>query len=121
MVKKAVGGAPSGPNPLQRTGDSGDELVLPSGRRFDDWLDRHVRGGRVAKDRSGPAISSVCYEALDALKDELMREHGYSSREVSYGNLVEISVDLFYEHVFEVGPSDRRRRTGSRPRKKGDA
>jgi hypothetical protein len=117
-LKKAVGDAPSGPNPLRGAGDSGDEIVLPSGRGFGEWLDRRVRGGRVAKDRSGPAVSSLCYEALDALRDELMREHGYSSREVSYGNLVEISVDLLYDHVFEAGPSGRRRRTGSRYRRK---
>jgi len=62
-------------------------------------MDRRVKEGRLAKDRSGPAVSGACYAALDEVRAELRRRRGYSPREVSYGNMVEIAVDLLREHV----------------------
>lgn len=72
----------------------------PSGVPFSRWLDRRIRGGRLGKDRSGPAVSSACYEVLDEVRRELGERRGYSSRQISYGNLVEVAVDLLREHAF---------------------
>ncbi len=83
------------------TGESPGGPHTPSGIPFGRWLDRRIRGGRLGKDRSGPAVSSACYEALDEIRRELGEQRGYSSREISYGNLVEVAVDLLREHVFQ--------------------
>ena len=79
----------------------------PSGIPFGKWLDRRLRRGRLGKDRSGPAVSSACYEALDEVRRELGERRGYSSREISYGNLVEIAVDLLREHVLDCQGTER--------------
>lgn len=83
------------------------EPITPNGTPFNEWLDRRIRGGRLGKDRSGPAISSACYSVLDEIRRELERRRGYSPREISYGNLVEIAVDLLREHVFDRQDAER--------------
>lgn len=106
-------GAPGGEvpgrprHPGSDTGKNRQEPITPYGVLFSEWLDRSVRGGRLGKDRSGPAISSACYLALDEIRRELERRRGYSPREISYGNLVEIAVDLLREHVFDRQGTER--------------
>jgi len=54
-------------------------------------------------------VSGAYYRALDDIRRELRVRRGYAPREVSYGNLAEIAVELLREHVFGEGGYDERR------------
>lgn len=102
------GGVPGRVRSTERgTVEAQEGPAMPSGEPFGRWLDRRVRGGRLGKDRSGPAISSAHYGVLDDLRRELRTRRGYSPREVSYGNLVKIAIELLREHAFDRGAGQR--------------
>lgn len=66
----ASGSEASGASPYPERGMSGlgQEPTTPGGAPFGEWLDRQVRGGRLSRDRSRPAISSACCAALDEIR-----------------------------------------------------
>lgn len=78
-------------------------LVLPSGLTPEAWVDRAVARPRDPTAHSGPAISDFHHDLLDEIKRAL-KKRGYSLRQVSYRNVNEMSVELFYEVVFGERP-----------------
>lgn len=73
---------------------------VPSRESFWPWLLRALGQERAAKTASLGEISERHRDALDDIRQELLRR-GYSRGRASAANLIETSIDLFYAHVFD--------------------
>lgn len=78
--------------------DGVGDLTVPGGEPFGRFLDRGLTGDRRPKDYSAPAISDHHADILDEDR-RLLKELGYSRRQLSVGNMIELAVELQHEYV----------------------
>lgn len=91
-----------GPRRLTAAGgdavDGAGDLSVPGGEPFGTFLDRGLTGERRPKDYSAPAISDHHADILDEDR-KLLKELGYTRRQLSVGNMIELAVELQHEYV----------------------
>lgn len=91
------GSAPTAAAP-RRAEPHGGSLHTPTGEEYGEWLDGGLRADRSVKSYSAPAMSEHHGDILDEDR-KLLKTLGYSRRQVSLGNLMEMAVELQHEYV----------------------
>lgn len=93
--------------PVEVTGESSSDrgaatrLLTPGGEDYGDWLDRSLTGAHRPKDYSAPAISKAHAKMLR--QDQMLLEDlGYSRREISVGNMIELAVEIQHEYLVRL-------------------
>ena len=72
------------------------ELTTPGG--LEEWLHRSLNTERRPKDYHAPAISEYHAELLDQ-DQRVLKQLGFSRRQCSLGNLIELAIELQHEQL----------------------